>query len=95
MIDHLLQYHGAVNKLKEIINESKLQYIYSNRLNIEKLRTEENILWSFAPHDISVILALVGKLPTKIEVFEGTSTCSECKIKYKKNKNGVTKDITK
>lgn len=74
MVDHLLQYHGAVNKLKQIIAEGKLgkiQYIYSNRLNIGKLRSEENILWSFAPHDISVILALVEKLPTKVEVFGG------------------------
>lgn len=52
MVGHILQYHPAVPKLKEIISSGeigKLQYIYSNRLNIGKLRTEENILWSFAP----------------------------------------------
>lgn len=72
MVDHLLQYHPAFIKLKEMVDAGrlgKLQYLYSNRLNIGRLRTEENILWSFAPHDISVILALVGKFPQKIKVF--------------------------
>lgn len=69
MVGHILQYHPAVRKLKELISLGelgKVQYIYSNRLNIGKLRTEENILWSFAPHDISVILRLVGEEPIKV-----------------------------
>ncbi len=69
MVGHILQYHSAVIKLKELISSGKLgkiQYIYSNRLNIGKLRTEENILWSFAPHDISVILMLLDEEPTKV-----------------------------
>ena len=72
MVDHLLQYHPAIIKLKELIDNrrlGKLQYIYSNRLNIGKLRTEENILWSFAPHDISVILSLVDEFPQKVRAF--------------------------
>ena len=72
MVDHILQYHPAVIKLKELIDNGtlgKLQYIYSNRLNIGKLRHEENILWSFAPHDISVILSLAGQAPQAIRVF--------------------------
>jgi len=72
MVDHILQYHPAVEKLKELIDNGslgKLQYIYSNRLNIGKLRHEENILWSFAPHDISVILSLAGHEPQKVRVF--------------------------
>lgn len=72
MVDHILQYHPAIIKLKELINTGvlgKLQYIYSNRLNIGKLRKEENILWSFAPHDISVILSLVGEKPREIFAF--------------------------
>jgi UDP-2-acetamido-3-amino-2,3-dideoxy-glucuronate N-acetyltransferase len=72
MIDHLLQYHPAVIKLKELIDEGKLGkllYVYSNRLNIGKLRAEENILWSFAPHDISVILSLTNKKNPKVEAF--------------------------
>ena len=72
MVDHLLLYHPAVLKLKEIIDNGKLgklQYIYSNRLNIGKLRNEENILWSFAPHDISVILHLTGRAPAMVRAF--------------------------
>ncbi len=72
MVGHILQYHPVVNKLKELINFGylgKLQYIYSNRLNIGKLRTEENILWSFAPHDISLSLSLVGEEPEKVSAF--------------------------
>src|SRR3990167_6103161 len=72
MVDHILQYHPAIVKLKQLIEDGalgKLQYIYSNRLNIGKFRHEENILWSFAPHDISVILALVGQEPEKVRAF--------------------------
>ncbi|GJQ23497.1 oxidoreductase [Candidatus Brocadia sapporoensis] len=74
MVGHILQYHPAVIKLKELISTGqlgKIQYIYSNRLNIGKLRTEENILWSFAPHDISVILALLGEEPQHVSAFGG------------------------
>ncbi|MDD5259603.1 MAG: Gfo/Idh/MocA family oxidoreductase [bacterium] len=74
MVGHILQYHPAVIKLKEIISAGKLgkvQYLYSNRLNIGKLRTEENILWSFAPHDISVILMLLGEEPVKVRAMGG------------------------
>jgi len=72
MVDHILQFHPAIIKLKELIYSGvlgKLQYIYSNRLNIGKLRSEENILWSFAPHDISVILSLVEEQPLKVNAF--------------------------
>ncbi len=61
MVGHVLRYHPAITKMHELIRDGalgKIQYIYSNRLNIGKIRSEENILWSFAPHDISVILAL-------------------------------------
>ncbi len=66
MVGHILQYHPAVRKLKELVHSGELgriQYIYSNRLSIGKIRTEENILWSFAPHDISVILSLLNTEP--------------------------------
>ena len=72
MVGHILQYHPAVIKLKELIKNGdlgKIQYIYSNRLNIGKLRTEENILWSFAPHDISVMLMLMEEEPVKVDAF--------------------------
>lgn len=69
MVGHILRYHPAIDKLKDIIDKGelgKVQYIYSNRLNIGKIRTEENILWSFAPHDISVILFLLNELPEAV-----------------------------
>lgn len=76
MVGHILQYHSAVIKLKEMIDAGELgqiRYIYSNRLNIGKLRTEENVLWSFAPHDISLILMFMnGEEPTKVEAHGGS-----------------------
>jgi UDP-2-acetamido-3-amino-2,3-dideoxy-glucuronate N-acetyltransferase len=75
MVGHILQYHPAVIKLKELIDAGELgeiQYIYSNRLNIGKLRTEENVLWSFAPHDISLILMLLnGEEPVHVDAYGG------------------------
>lgn len=68
MVGHLLLYHPAVIKLKELIGKDELgeiRYIYSNRLNFGKLRKEENVLWSFAPHDISVIVDILG-MPEKV-----------------------------
>jgi UDP-2-acetamido-3-amino-2,3-dideoxy-glucuronate N-acetyltransferase len=69
MVGHILLYHPAIIKLKKIINSGelgKINYIYSNRLNLGKFRSEENILWSFAPHDISVILYLLEEMPTQV-----------------------------
>ena len=69
MVGHLLWYHPAVLKLNELIQAGELgriRYIYSNRLNLGKIRREENILWSFAPHDISVILGLLGEMPDSV-----------------------------
>ena len=74
MVGHILQYHPAIRKLKEMIDKGQLgdvEHIYSNRLNIGKLRTEENILWSFAPHDISAILMLLGKEPIRVTASGG------------------------
>lgn len=69
MVGHLLQYHPAILELKKLIRDGELgrvEYIYSSRLNLGKLRTEENILWSFAPHDISAILYLLGEEPSLV-----------------------------
>lgn len=69
MVGHLLQYHPAFIKLKEIVSNGelgRLNYIYSNRLNLGKIRKEENILWSFAPHDISMILSLINEEPRSV-----------------------------
>lgn len=69
MVGHLLQYHPVFLKLKELVKAGeigRLQYIYSTRLNLGKIRQEEDILWSFAPHDISMILSLMGNEPNRI-----------------------------
>ena len=74
MVGHLLQHHPAFVKLKELTGSGELgriNYIYSHRLNLGKIRREENILWSFAPHDISMILALAGEEPESIYATGG------------------------
>jgi UDP-2-acetamido-3-amino-2,3-dideoxy-glucuronate N-acetyltransferase len=75
MVGHLLLFHPAIVKIKQMIDDGtlgKLQYIYSNRLNLGTIRKEENILWSFAPHDISVLQYLIGKDPIKLDAVGGT-----------------------
>jgi len=74
MVGHLLEYHPAILKLHELIAAGELgdvRYVISNRLNLGKIRTEENALWSFAPHDIAVILRLVGSLPLEVVATGG------------------------
>ena len=66
MVGHLLQYHPVFRKLKVMAANGELgriNYVYSHRLNLGKIRREENSLWSFAPHDISMILSLAGEQP--------------------------------
>ena len=70
MVGHLLQYHPVFLELKRLVREGKLgrlQYVYSNRLNLGKIRREEDIMWSFAPHDISMILSLIGTEPASVD----------------------------
>jgi len=74
MVGHLLEYHPAVEAMKSLIHKGELgevNYIYSNRLNFGKIRTEENALWSFAPHDVAVILRLAGGLPESVQCSGG------------------------
>jgi len=74
MVGHLLHYHPAVIRLRQLINQGvlgRIEYIYSNRLSMGKIRREENALWSFAPHDISLILALVGQMPAQVTATGG------------------------
>jgi UDP-2-acetamido-3-amino-2,3-dideoxy-glucuronate N-acetyltransferase len=74
MVGHLLQYHPVfqcLNKLAQSGELGRINYIYSNRLNLGKIRREENILWSFAPHDISMILSLAGEEPETIRATGG------------------------
>jgi UDP-2-acetamido-3-amino-2,3-dideoxy-glucuronate N-acetyltransferase len=75
MVGHILEYHPAVALLQSIVRRGdlgKINYLYSNRLNLGKVRQEENILWSFAPHDISVISSLVGSEPTMVSAAGGS-----------------------
>lgn len=68
MVGHLLYYHPGIARLKELIKSGELgdiRYIWSNRLNFGKMRQEENVLWSFAPHDISLIIDILG-MPQKV-----------------------------
>jgi UDP-2-acetamido-3-amino-2,3-dideoxy-glucuronate N-acetyltransferase len=75
MVGHILNYHPAFKKIKELIDTGelgKINYIYSNRLNLGKFRIEENILWSFAPHDISIIIGLLNEMPDEISAHGGS-----------------------
>jgi UDP-2-acetamido-3-amino-2,3-dideoxy-glucuronate N-acetyltransferase len=74
MVGHLLRYHPAINKIQELLAADvlgRIEYIYSNRVSMGKIRQQENALWSFAPHDISVILALMGRMPIQISATGG------------------------
>jgi UDP-2-acetamido-3-amino-2,3-dideoxy-glucuronate N-acetyltransferase len=74
MVGHVLLFHPAIRKIRELIREGRigrLQYLYSNRLNLGTVRTEENILWSFAPHDISIFQELIGEQPVSVESHGG------------------------
>ena len=75
MVGHLLQYHPIFMAVRELVESGELgslSYIYSNRLSFGKVRSEEDVIWSFAPHDISMILSLTGQEP---EVVRTESSC--------------------
>jgi UDP-2-acetamido-3-amino-2,3-dideoxy-glucuronate N-acetyltransferase len=95
MVGHVLLYHPAILKLKELCAQGKigtLQYIYSNRLNLGAIRREENILWSFAPHDISIIQYLTESKPLEIATHGAhfvQSGIEDTTISYLKYPNNV------
>jgi UDP-2-acetamido-3-amino-2,3-dideoxy-glucuronate N-acetyltransferase len=71
MVGHLLHYHPLVLKLFDLVREGRLgeiKHVYSNRLNIGKIRTQEDVIWSFAPHDLSMILGIMGHMPDRVSV---------------------------
>jgi predicted dehydrogenase len=75
MVGHVLEYHPAIVRLLALAREGELgdvRYVYSNRLNLGKVRREENILWSFAPHDIAVILRLMDSMPYQVATSGGS-----------------------
>ena len=70
MVGHVMLFHPAINKIKELISSGKigkLQYIYSNRLNLGQIRKEENVFWSLAPHDISIFQYFTESYPSRID----------------------------
>lgn len=75
MVGHLLRYHPAILAIHRMVESGelgRLEYIYSNRLSMGKIRKEENALWSFAPHDVSLILMLTGQLPLEVSAVGGS-----------------------
>jgi UDP-2-acetamido-3-amino-2,3-dideoxy-glucuronate N-acetyltransferase len=74
-VGHVLEYHPAILKLRELVTSGglgRVRYVYSNRLNFGRIRTEENVLWSFAPHDIAIMLRLLGSSPETITCHGGS-----------------------
>ncbi len=97
MVGHLLLFHPAFIKMKNLVNQGKLgeiQYIYSNRLNMGKFRSNENVFWSFAPHDISLFNYFFNEKPiainsTGIDILQkGIHDSSITTFKYKGKKMG-------
>lgn len=75
MVGHILEFHPVVLRMRDLIEAGELgpiHYVYSNRLNLGRVRHEENILWSFAPHDISVVLFLLGQMPLRASASGGS-----------------------
>lgn len=75
MVGHVPEYHPAILRLYSLVQQGvlgKVYYIYSNRVSLGKVRREENILWSFAPHDVAVILRLMGSLPFQVAAYGGS-----------------------
>jgi predicted dehydrogenase len=70
MVGHLLEYHPALAYIKQLIDRGELgevYYLYSQRLNLGKVRADENAWWSLAPHDVSVALRLLGAAPVSVQ----------------------------
>jgi predicted dehydrogenase len=69
MVGHLMEYHGAIEYLRDLVASGELGeilYVYAQRLNLGKVRTAENAFWSLAPHDVSMILFLLGEAPDRV-----------------------------
>jgi UDP-2-acetamido-3-amino-2,3-dideoxy-glucuronate N-acetyltransferase len=71
MVGHILHYHPIIKKMKKLVNKGqigKLEYIQSSRLSFGRFRSEENVIWSFAPHDVSIILSLANETPSIVKI---------------------------
>lgn len=83
MVGHLLIYHPAVIRLKQLIAEGALGEIYwleSTRLNTNRFRPDNHVLWDLAPHDLSMMSVVIGEEPTELLGVEGTTTGADKKI---------------
>tara|TARA_Y100001970_G_scaffold147883_1_gene181524 strand:+ start:4294 stop:5262 length:969 start_codon:yes stop_codon:yes gene_type:complete len=95
IVGHLLLFHPAIQKIKSMINKGKIgniQYIYSNRLNLGTVRTEENVFWSFAPHDISLFQFFSNSYPSEVVSKGGAflqKNIHDTTITYLKYPNGI------
>ena len=95
VVGHLLLFHPAIQKIKSMIDNGKIgeiQYIYSNRLNFGRVRTEENVFWSFAPHDISLFQFYSNSFPSKVFSLGGDflqKNIHDTTITYLKYPNGI------
>lgn len=70
MVGHILEYHPAIVKMKELVEEGsfgEVKHIRCTRVNLGKIRDKENIWWSFAPHDLSIIFSLIDEDPEKMQ----------------------------
>ena len=75
MVGHLLVYHPAVEMLKQMVDSDELgriYYIYAQRVNLGVVRRDENALWSLAPHDISIVLYMLGRMPVEVSARGGS-----------------------
>ena len=95
LVGHLLLFHPAIKKMKMMINEGligDIQYIYSNRLNLGIVRKEENVFWSFAPHDISLFQYFIEDFPYQVQSSGGTflqKNIHDTTITYLKYPQGI------
>ena len=82
MVGHVLLFHPAIIKIKKMIENGdigNLQYIYSNRLNLGKVRTEENVFWSLAPHDLAIFQYFTNSMPINIQA-KGSTFCKKASL---------------
>ena len=99
MVGHILEYHPAVESLRELVQRGALgdiRYVYATRLNLGRIRTEENALWSFAPHDIHVLLTLMGERPVEVACHGGhylSATVADVTMSTMRFANGVQAHI--
>ncbi len=95
MVGHLLQYHPVFMAVRGLVASGKLgglSYIYSNRLSFGKVRSEEDVIWSFAPHDISMILSLTGEEPELVRTESASilqSNIADTATMHMKFKSGL------